>query len=525
MAFPILSGALSASERDEVMSELVIRPVAKDAEELQNLIKMRAPKAPRSHVPKFEIPPFPFVSEDGQVIRVPLFYAKEKFGSDVSLESGSWRKLSRNLRGQKNVVLRDGQAEILDEALSHLKEHNTATLELRAGTGKTILAIMLALELGLKFAILLPFKTLIGQWVASFGRVAYGDGSAGEFAVKSGIVRVPDEQAVEAKRAAKIGHIPGCDAECIIALGERALSISESFRESIGTLIIDEVHKCCVPSWVNTLLSFSPKYVIALSATVERPDGAHRMTHLLAGPHRVYRVPDRPFTVVEYKTGVHIPETLNKYTKLLDYTQYCADLANSPDFLQRILDVVTYNPNRKFIALFKLVRHAEAVRTALSERGIASALMCRQISRYVDCQVLCGTSNKIGTGFDVATSAIEFDGRPPDTMILVNGVTTWQNAAQFFGRVMRASHGVTPVVVWMLTTNSVSRKHFSKLKGYISETSGELVKIAAPAPPILSEDLVCRSLSKPHEPQSHQSVLPPDDPEARMAKMAWGLSS
>lgn len=541
MAFPLAASALSDEEYLAVLDDLEIRPTAKDAEELQNLIKIRAPKAPKRLLPKFEIPPFEFAAEEddptaGRILKVPLFYAREKFGIDANLDNGPWKRLPAKLtQNRPAFTFREGQGEIVSEALGHLREHNAATLELRAGSGKTILAIALALELGYVFAVVLPFKALIGQWVASFGRVALGEDAAGDAAVASGVIKIPSELSVEAKksepkdakRAARRRKTapPKTAAEqqqpqCVIALGERALGLSPELRGQIGTLIVDEVHKCCVPSWVTTLLAFSPKYVIALSATVERQDGAHRMTHLLAGPHRIYRIPDRPFKVVAYHTAVHIPETLNRITKLLDYTQYCADLAACEEFNARIVDVVMQNPERKFIALFKLVRHAEAIRDLLASLGTTAALMCGQRSRYVDCRVLCGTSNKIGTGFDVATSALEFDGRPPDTMILANGVTTWQNAAQYFGRVMRARAGATPVVVWMLTENSVSKKHLSKMKQYIHETSGEIVKISAPAQPVLdAPELGKGSSAKKPKPKPAASDL-----ESQMALSVWGAA-
>lgn len=509
MAFPIIASDLSEKECAQIMDDLEIKPIVKDAAKLESLMKFRGSK---TALTKTELPPFKFAvtsapaSDDApSTLRVPLFYAREKFGAEaVSSMEGPWAPLSPEFIGDAAIKIpeRAGQTEILREAYEHLLKHNTTTLEVPPGTGKTILAIMLALKLGLRFAILLPNDPLIFQWVVSFVRVTTGrddppeggrDGaSAGSDPTIDGTIKVLKQFAVETRRAEDGAAAPKRRkknappppvkkrTQCIIALGGRALGLTEAKRDSVGTVIIDEAHKTCVPSWVDTLLSFSPKYVIALSATVERQDGTHRMVHLLAGPHRVYRIPERPFKVIAYHTGVGITETINRYTKLLDYTKYCLDLAEHEVFNERIVGLVEANPARKFIVLFKLVKHAEKTRDTLEARGIASALMCGTRRSYVDCRVLCGTASKIGTGFDVATSAQLFDGRSPDAMILVNGPSSWQNWHQQVGRVMRAASHVKPAVIWMLTQNSVSLKHFKALKPYIVETAGEITTAVAP---------------------------------------------
>lgn len=480
MSFPVPISQLTQEERDRIVKELEIIPVAPQS--------AGAKFHGKGVVQQASTPPFNFfISErESGNLKIPLSYARLMFGPElVPGESDQWKSLSGDFaRGidSVRVPLRPHQIGIVEEARERLSNHSTTLIQVPPGTGKTIMAIVIAVCLGLKFAVLFPRSTLQTQWVKSIARVLLGGDGDAEMKIASTFICEPSQASVEARTQSKGTKAVTLDAfQAIVVLGERATAIPREMRTQIGTLIVDEAHLCCVPSLVPALLAFSPRYIISLTATLERQDGAHQMIHHLSGQYEVFRKPTRPFKVVAFQTGVPIKESLNRITKLLDYTQYCSDLAASDEFSSKIVEIVSSAPFRKFVILFTRVDHAERVSAAIREAGVSSEVMCGTRKKYTDCRALCGTFGKISTGFDASTFATDFDGDDPDTLILVNGVKQTATFAQSAGRIMRAPKGVTPTVVWMLTQNAVSTRHLSGMRKYIIETSGEIIRTTSVA--------------------------------------------
>lgn len=465
MSFPVVAEHLNDEERARIAKELEIVPTV--------------PPSFGKGVQQSAAPPFGFYTHEGENIKLPLSFARELFGAESVPGEFAWGKLSSS---SVRLPMRSHQVSIIEEAKAHLIQHSTTTIQVPPGTGKTIMAISIAVVLGLKFAIVFPRSTLQSQWTKSIARVILGDDNPACLKEAASFICEPSQAAVEARATASGKAKKGAravsleDFQAIVALGERAASVPKEMRAQVGTLIIDEAHLCCVPSLVPALLAFSPRYVIALTATLERSDGAHQMIRHLAGWHEVFRRPTRPYKVIAFQTGIPIRETLNRVTKLLDYTQYCNDLALNEEFSKAIVDVVVANATRKFVILFTRVDHAERVSAAIREKGVSSEVMCGARKMYTDCRALCGTFGKISTGFDASTFATDFDGEDPDTLILVNGVKQSATFAQSAGRIMRARKDVTPAVVWMLTHNAVSTRHLSGMRKFIRENGGEVLK-------------------------------------------------
>jgi len=265
----------------------------------------------------------------------------------------------------------------------------------------------------------------------------------------------------------------------IVCLYERPMGLSTEVREQIGTLILDEVHLGCIPSAVEAILAFSPKYVIALTATLERDDGNHEMVKLLTGCELAFVPPTRPYRLVSFQTDVRATEKMSMLGTL-DYGALCGELAGSEDYNESIVNIVVNNPTRKYILLCKLVTHAQTLSDMINERGIKSDTMAGSKKTYADCKALVGTYSKISVGFDAATFCSDFDGVSPDCLILCATTKKWQTYTQSVGRVMRAKDGVVPIVVWMLSRNAITTRHLGGLKKYIQSTEGTIEKRVKP---------------------------------------------
>jgi superfamily II DNA or RNA helicase len=466
MAFSALIESIDQKTREKLAKELLITP---EAQKIPNALAARLPSAAVEALTSAPTAPFSFFSICGKDIRLPLFYARSVFGPESVPGDAEGSKWERMHTSATMMETRDHQIPIIEEAMTHLKQHSTTTIQAQPGAGKTFMALTLAVSLGLRTAVLTPRETLNDQWKTTFAKVSTGDSEK----IVEGSVFIPRQAAFESKR------VEDPSPDLIVSLVDRVKGMSKSLRDSVGTLIIDEAHMMCTPSRVESLLSFTPRYIIVLTATLERNDSAHRMMHLLAGTHDIFRPPERPYKLIALQSGVEGEERLNRVTGLLDFSHLISSLASNVTYNEIIADTVAANPNRKFIILTSLVAHTKALCTMIKARGVSSDIMCGNKKKYGDCRALVATRLKVGTGFDAATFAGDFDGVSPDTLILATTIKSWQQYTQCVGRVMRARPGVTPVVVWMLSRNSVTSRHLAGLKKYISSSGGVVEKVSA----------------------------------------------
>ena len=64
---------------------------------------------------------------------------------------------------------------------------------------------------------------------------------------------------------------------------------NKSFLSQIGSIIVDECHLIVAEKLSKSLLSLSPRYCIALSATPYRIDGLNILLDLYFGPNKIIK--------------------------------------------------------------------------------------------------------------------------------------------------------------------------------------------------------------------------------------------
>ena len=454
MSFPVSAKELSDPDfKKKILKDTLITPKVKEGS-------------------KFDVPikPFTLALIKDDVLHIPLYYYYSQFSDSLTsfesrddTENGNWQYLPEI---QNQTILRTNQIEIIDTAKSHLKQFNTTTLCVPPGEGKTIMAIYLATFLNFKTLIIVPssLASIIPQWEKSIE-------TSFELIDKSSILIVP-----EFAKSDKI--IDDDKINFIISLDTRVKGIPKILLDKIGTVVYDEAHLLCTSGKVEALLLPTPKYIIALSATLEREDGADCMfKKLIAGPHSINKLSSKKFTVQVIRNPVKFQYQFNDTTGTMNYTEFCKDIANNQMCNQKIIDIVkSSEKERKFIILSKFIEHAKLLSKMLKEEGIATAVMAGKIKRHPDVKALVGTFPKISTGYDLATAAENFDGNPANTLILTHTIAKWQSFEQSKGRIMRESEcELTPIVYWMATENKLTITHLEKISEHISKTNGKII--------------------------------------------------
>jgi superfamily II DNA or RNA helicase len=345
--------------------------------------------------------------------------------------------------------LRDYQESPYNESLEHLKNFGCTTLRLPPGFGKTILGAKLAAELGYLTLITYHQVTLETIWKKTFN----------EF--------------TDAKVWVVGESKPPKDVNVILCMNTRVASLPEYFRLMIGTFILDEAHRLCTPSNVKTLLSIEPYYVIAETATLDRPDGLEKMMHAMCGLNHVIRSNDKAFEVVKLLTGI-VPEEKRNVDGTLKWSSVVESLATNAKRNSIIINIVKSRKEDKILILCRIKTHVDILFNELKSQGVLVDYMMGNKREYKDSQVLIGTISKIGTGFDEARFCSTYSGIRINLLIQAASVKDVGLLEQNVGRALRASH---PKIIHLVDDHKTIHRHWLNAKKWYTTNKGTIHEI------------------------------------------------
>jgi DNA or RNA helicases of superfamily II len=370
-----------------------------------------------------------------------IFYALEK--GDVLLPYKLASGLTQRFVNQREfssfpfdmtVVLREHQVPVFEEAFQQLEMHGTTTIQLRTGFGKTFIGAALAARLGLRTLVVVYREIIAKQWCKTFD-----DMSTANF----WFVGYNDKDVDITKT------------QVIIALDQRISKIPKGIRKEIGTFIIDECETMCTANRCQQLLLLEPKYIIALSATPFRDDGADIILHTLCGTHKVVRSVCKTFKVIKVTTKVQVEHKKNA-RGTVDWTHLINSILYNESRNMLILHLVREFKDRKILIITSQVKHAKLLYEKISEFESVDLLAGKK-SSYEDSRILVGTISKCGTGFDEATACTSYSGRPIDLLLLCCSIKKLTLLEQVVGRAFRSEE---PLILHIVDDDSIIRNHW-----------------------------------------------------------------
>lgn len=340
-----------------------------------------------------------------------------------------------------NGKLRENQLQVKNEAMEILEDTNSVVISCFTGFGKTIGAIDLACEFRLKTLIVVTRLVLMKQWKDALLSFVQKEHNHNEF--------IPVVEIVSS--SCKDDYVM-CDFAIINAINIPKMEVG--FLESFGTVIIDEVHLVLAKKTFRSLLYLAPKYLIALSATSYRSDGLDGLFPLFFGKHKIERELNIDHTIYRVNTGFK-PEVKYSLSGKIDWNAMLKDQAMNPERNRLIVEIVRNNSGRTFLILVKRIKQGEWLAEEIGKFCCVSTLFGPQQDFDKSCNVLIGTSSKIGTGFDFTKL---------DTLLLAADVVEYY--IQFIGRIMRR-RDVNPIIFDLVDNNSTLLKHyFERVKIY-----------------------------------------------------------
>ena len=336
-----------------------------------------------------------------------------------------------------NIVLghdgKDFQIPLYAQMVKSMLETRTAYMALACSSGKTMLAIKFAAELGVKAAIVTDATLIFPQWV----KVIKECTNMKVAEIKSPLDKLPE-------------------ADFYVFMITAAGKMHPSVLKDIHLLICDEALYLLTPTRIPALLNFSQFYSLGACAEYKREDGMHAFLPLFWGSNMIKRISDTPFTVYRVETPYKPTVQYQRRTGKVDWNLVLESIAENEERNMDIVALCRSLPDSKIIIGCKRVEQATTLHNKFLELGESSALLVRNAKKFPQCRILVGIYSKMGKGVDVKNLCPDWEGDVFDVAILAADIC---NPEQFVGRVFRHKN---PVIYHLVDDYSTFRKHFER---------------------------------------------------------------
>lgn len=257
---------------------------------------------------------FPAYRESSNKFYVPHYYGVEKFGVPKQYKIMEGANIDLEFAGK----LRDYQEPVVNKYLQYCSDnkYGGGLLELPCAWGKTSASLYILSQIKKKTIVIVHKEFLMNQWI---------------------------ERVQQFLPKARIGKIQGPivdvqDKDIVLCMLQSLISkdYEQSIFDDFGLTIIDEVHHISSQTFSNALFKVVTKFMLGLSATMNRKDGTTSVFKMFLGEviHKVertssdnvevravtYKINDDDFndTILDYRGN---PQISSMISKLCEYNR------------------------------------------------------------------------------------------------------------------------------------------------------------------------------------------------------------
>ena len=321
-------------------------------------------------------------------------------------------------------------------------------LELPCAFGKTVISLKIIAELRKKTLVIVNKEFLLNQWVERIG----------QFLPTARVGRIQGPEIDIADKDIVIGMLQS------ISMKDYDPKVFESF----GLTIIDEVHHISSEVFSRALFKIASKYMLGLSATMERKDGTTYVFKQFLGEvvfkgerdeeHDVevraieFVSKDPEFNTVEYDFRGN-PKYSTMIVKLCDYVE-------RSDFIVRVIaDLVKEQPGAQIMILAHNRSLLTYLHDAIQGKGVSTVgyyvggMKEASLKATEDKQVVVATYAMAAEALDIKTL---------NTLVMVTPKT---DIVQSVGRILREKHE-KPLVIDIVDKHDVFQNQWTKRRRY-----------------------------------------------------------
>jgi len=435
--YTLLKGELSDVQQQQIKTELTVKPYMPGAPVQVGSV-------------------YPVYRESSNKLYVPRYYGEEKFGPPGTKKISDGEDINLCFNG----TLRDYQKPTIQKYLDHvLPNGGGGLLQLPCAWGKTDGAISMICTLGKKTLVIVHKEFLMDQWIERIRKY------------------------LPSARIGKIqGQIIDIDNKDIVLGMLQSLSMKDyplTLFSSFGFTIIDEVHHISSEVFSCALFKLVTKYMLGLSATMDRKDGTTKVFKMFLGEvidkqerskdepvvvrSIVYKTKDEEFNKVEtdFRGNTAIAKMISKLCEYNRRSEFILDVltnmfAENPS--QQIMMISQYKSILKY--MFDAINHKKIATVGYYIGGMKQAALKQSESN----QVVLATYTMASEGLDIKSLT---------TLFMITPMT---NVEQPVGRILRQRHGFDAVVVDIVDNHSNFQNQWTKRKRFYKSQNYKIIQ-------------------------------------------------
>ena len=401
---------------------------------------------------------FPIYRESTTRLYMPRYFGEAKFGIAKRMKVPEGGAIAVPFQGS----LRTNQVPVVETYLKHVRQDEVfgsgGLLELPCAYGKTTLSLYICSELKVKTLVIVHKEFLLNQWV---------------------------ERIREFLPTARVGRIQGTTIDIEnkdIVIGMlQSLSMKDypdGTFSSFGLTIIDEVHHISSEVFSCALFKIVTKYMLGLSATMNRKDGTTKVFKMFLGDvvykgdrdqeHDVivrgiqYRSDDDDFnSIVTNFRGDIIYSTM--ISKLCGYNK-------RSEFILRVLSDMLKENNEQQIMI---LAHNKSLLTylydAIDTRKIAS------VGYYVGGMKEAALKESETKKVVIATYSMASEALDIKTLTTLIMATPKTDIEQSIGRILRQRH-TNPIVVDIIDQHEPFIRQWYKRRNFYKKHNYQIIQ-------------------------------------------------
>ena len=398
----------------------------------------------------FEEKVFPAYRESNNKMYVPHYYGIEHFGLPKEYKIHEGENIDLFFDGK----LRENQELVVNTYIKHI--HNVKVggglLELPCAFGKTILALNIIMLLKKKTIIIVHKEFLLNQWIERIQ----------QFLPKARIGKIQAQIIDIENKDIVIGMLQS------LSMKEYPSNIFESF----GFTIIDEVHHISSEVFSNSLFKIVTKYMLGLSATMNRKDGTTRVFKMFLGDviFKGKRDEERDVTVRAIDYYVNDDEFNKVITDFRGNTAFssmiskiCEYNRRSDFIIQIISNLFIENPKQQIMVLAHNKNILTYIHDAIKHKNIAT------VGYYVGGMKEAALKETESKQVVIATYSMAAEALDIKTLTTLIMATPKTDIEQSVGRILREKHS-NPIVVDIIDSHPTFQNQWKKRRAfYIKE--------------------------------------------------------
>lgn len=400
---------------------------------------------------------FTVYRESENKLYVPRHFGEKLLGPPKSIKISNGTPINLKFNGE----LRPYQIPVVEAYLNQVCTDigGGGLIEMYCGAGKTDTTLKIIEDIGLKTLIICHKEFLVDQWIERINRY-YPTARIGK--IQGPVVDIEDKDIVI----------------CMLQSLSQKDYPDKTFS-TFGFTIIDECHHISAEVFSRSLFKVVTKYMLGLSATMERNDGTTPVIKMFLGD-TAYKL-ERSKTDVLTVRGITFQCDDDEYNVLeLDFRGKTAASKmlskistynrRSQFILQVIKDMLVENPRQQIILLASYKNILEYMHTAINHHNIATVgyyvggMKQKALKESENKQIILATYAMAAEGLDIKTLS---------TLIMLTPMT---NIEQAVGRILRQKHDFEPVVVDIIDTHDNFQRQWAKRKRFYKNQNYKIIQ-------------------------------------------------